>query len=359
MSRARAGIRNADFTVSAAWLDYDRDGLADLFIGNYVHWSPRRRSARARKTACAATAGPNAYKPRRAEALSEPAAAGGSTTSPRAPGSIDADRQGDGCRGARLQRRTAGRTCSSAATACRRSSIATTAAAVSSTRAWRAGVALSENGAARANMGVDAADYDRSGTAAPARRQLPQRDAGPLPQPRRRGCSSTWRRARTVGRASLLSVTWAVFFLDYDLDGFLDIFAANGGTDESQGMDSRARLSQPPLVLQKSGQRNLREHHEDASAPPSTGRSWDAARRMPISTATATSISSLATLAGPAYLFRNDGGNQHNWLRVRVTGSRSNRSGLGDRRACDAARRAPRRRWCAAGRATRRKASSR
>ena len=37
----------------------------------------------------------------------------------------------------------------------------------------------------------------------------------------------------------------------------------------------------------------------------------------------------LATLAGPAYLFRNDGGNQHNWLRVRVTGSRSNRSGLG------------------------------
>jgi hypothetical protein len=37
----------------------------------------------------------------------------------------------------------------------------------------------------------------------------------------------------------------------------------------------------------------------------------------------------LATLAGPAYLFRNDGGNQHNWLRVRVAGSKSNRSGLG------------------------------
>ena len=37
----------------------------------------------------------------------------------------------------------------------------------------------------------------------------------------------------------------------------------------------------------------------------------------------------LATLAGPAYLFRNDGGNQHNWLRVRVAGSKSNRSGIG------------------------------
>ena len=55
------------------------------------------------------------------------------------------------------------------------------------------------------------------------------------------------------GRASLLSVTWGVFFFDYDLDGFLDIFAANGGTDESQGMDARARLSQPPLLLRNRG----------------------------------------------------------------------------------------------------------
>src|SRR5262245_20516145 len=37
-----AGITNGDFAVSAAWLDYDRDGLADLFIGNYVEWSPDR-----------------------------------------------------------------------------------------------------------------------------------------------------------------------------------------------------------------------------------------------------------------------------------------------------------------------------
>ena len=57
-----------------------------------------------------------------------------------------------------------------------------------------------------------------------------------------------------MGRASYQSVTWAVFFLDVDLDGHLDIFAANGGTDESQGMlDSRARLRQPPLLLRNRG----------------------------------------------------------------------------------------------------------
>ena len=37
----------------------------------------------------------------------------------------------------------------------------------------------------------------------------------------------------------------------------------------------------------------------------------------------------VATLGGPAFLFRNDGGSQRNWLRVRAVGSRSNRSGLG------------------------------
>jgi hypothetical protein len=37
----------------------------------------------------------------------------------------------------------------------------------------------------------------------------------------------------------------------------------------------------------------------------------------------------VATLDGPAYLFRNDGGNRQHWLRVRTIGSRTNRSGIG------------------------------
>ena len=37
----------------------------------------------------------------------------------------------------------------------------------------------------------------------------------------------------------------------------------------------------------------------------------------------------VATLDGPAYLFRNDGGNRQHWLRVHAIGSRTNRSGIG------------------------------
>ena len=37
----------------------------------------------------------------------------------------------------------------------------------------------------------------------------------------------------------------------------------------------------------------------------------------------------MTTNNGPAYLFRNDGGNQSSYLRIRLRGSRSNRNGFG------------------------------
>ena len=38
---AASGIRNANFSTSAAWLDYDRDGKLDLFVANYVQWTAK------------------------------------------------------------------------------------------------------------------------------------------------------------------------------------------------------------------------------------------------------------------------------------------------------------------------------
>ena len=49
-----------------------------------------------------------------------------------------------------------------------------------------AGVAFGEDGVARGAMGVDSADYDRSGRAASAGGQFLQPDAGPLSQRRQR-----------------------------------------------------------------------------------------------------------------------------------------------------------------------------
>ena len=130
-----------------------------------------------------------------------------------------------------------------------------------------AGVALSENGRARANMGVDARRLRPLGTT--------RISSWATSRTRCSGCTAT-KTARAfvdvaprseVGRASLLYVTWAVFFLDYDLDGFLDIFAVNGGTDESQGRDARARVSQPPLHAAQPRERHFRKRDAAAWAP--------------------------------------------------------------------------------------------
>ena len=320
---AAAGIGDGHFAVSAAWLDYDRDGLADLFVGNYVDWSPDA------DTGCGnppGYCGPDAYGPvaptlyrntggGRFENVT--AAAGLDDPTDKAMGVAVLDYDADGWPDlfvgsdrvpAKLYRNDgAGRF---------------------TDVALRSGVAVSERGRARANMGVDAADYDRSGRPDILVGNFLHEMLG-LYRAAGDGLFVDAAPRSTVGRASYQSVTWAVFFLDVDLDGFLDIFAANGGTDESQGMlDSRARLSQPPLLLRNRGDGTF----DDVSATvgeafgrPAMGRGaayldYDGDGDPDIV---------VTTLNGPARLLRNDGGNQSNWLRVRLAGTPSNRRGIG------------------------------
>ena len=209
---AQAGIRNTTFAVSAAWLDYDKDGLLDLFIGNYVQWSPAvETQVRCTQNGVRGYCGPDAYRPvapklyrntgnGRFEDVT--AKAGLDDPGDKVMGVAVLDYNGDTWPDlfvgsdrvpARLYRNDGkGRFVDEAV---------------------KAGVALSENGVARANMGTDAADYDRSGRPHIVvgnfvnemlglyhnENGLVFRDMAPRSD---------------VGRASLLSVTWATFFLD-------------------------------------------------------------------------------------------------------------------------------------------------
>lgn len=320
----QSGIRNRDFAVSAAWLDYDKDGRADLFIGNYVLWSPQSEVTCA-ENGVRGYCGPDSYKPRAPKLYRNRGGgsfedvttrAGLDTATDKAMGVAVLDYNADGWPDvfvgsdrvpARLYRNDG------------RGGFVD--------EGLRAGVALSENGAARANMGVDAADYDRSGRPHLLVGNFLNEMLG-LYHNKSDGVFVDVAPRSEVGRASLLNVTWAVFFLDYDLDGFLDIFASNGGTDESQATDSRATLSQRPLLLRNRGTGTFE------NVTPALGASFN----RPIMGRGAAYADFdgdgdldlvVATLAGPAYLFRNDGGNRRNWLRVRTIGSTSNRSGLG------------------------------
>ncbi len=319
-----AGIRVREFSVSAAWLDYDKDGRADLLAGTYVRWSPALE-VRCGQSGVRGYCGPDAYKPttpvlfrnlgggRFADVTS---AAGLHASADKAMGIAVLDANGDGWPDvfigsdrvpARLYRNTG------------KSGFVDEGLA--------AGVALSEQGVARANMGVDAADYDRSGRPAILVGNFVTEMLGLYRTNDGRFFTDVAPRS-DVGRASLLAVTWAVFFLDADLDGWLDLFAANGGTDESQGMDARARVAMAPLLLRNRGTGTF----EDVSgrvgaafARPVMGRGaayldYDGDGDLDLA---------LTTLNGPATLLRNDVGVPRHWLRVRALGTRSTASALG------------------------------
>src|SRR6185295_9770611 len=177
-------------------------------------------------------------------------------------------------------------------------------------------------------MGADAADYDRSGRPhllvgnfSNEMLSLFHNEGG--------GLFIDQAPASAVGRASLLTLTFGVFFFDVDLDGLPDIFAANGHIEEEIGrVQPKVSYRQAPLLFRNLGRGRFEP--VGASMGPAFNRpivargaaygDFDRDGDLDIA---------ISTNAGPAYLFRNDGGNRNHWLRVRTTGARSNRDGLG------------------------------
>ena len=246
-----------------------------MFVGNYVEWSPAvETQVRCTQDGVRGYCGPDAYKPVAPKLYPQPGrrplrgrqhSAGLSDPSDKVMGVAVLDYNGDGWPDlfvgsdrvpAKLYRNDGhGHFVDEAV---------------------RAGVALSENGVARANMGTDAADYDRSGRPHIVVGNFVNEMLGLYHNENGVLFRDVAPRS-DVGRASLLAVTWATFFFDADLDGFLDIFAANGGTDESQGRDARARISQAPLLLRNRG--NGTFENITASLGAAFNRRGDGARR--------------------------------------------------------------------------------
>jgi hypothetical protein len=133
-----------------------------------------------------------------------------------------------------------------------------------------------------------------------------------------------------VGRSSLLSLAFGVFFFDYDLDGWPDLFVANGHIDEEIGrVQPRIQYAESPLLFHNQGQGRF----EDVTA-----RVGDDLKRPIVGRGAAYADFNgdgaldviVTTNNGPAHLFRNDGNaNGNHWLRLKLQGTKSNRDGIG------------------------------
>jgi hypothetical protein len=132
------------------------------------------------------------------------------------------------------------------------------------------GAALDANGKARAGMGIAIGDYDRDGRLDLGMTNFSDEAYALF---RNLGAASFSDAAfqTDVGKTSLPYLGWGMFFADFDNDGWLDLFAANGHV-YPQMTKSGAAYQQPCLLFRNSGRGNFINATADAGPGLATAR---------------------------------------------------------------------------------------
>src|SRR5256885_14621231 len=122
-----------------------------------------------------------------------------------------------------------------------------------------AGIAFSEDGVARAGMGVDAADYDRSGRPSLIISNFANQMVS-LYHNEGNGLFVDVAPSSEVGRATLVTLGFGCFFFDYDLDGWVDIFVADGHIESDvERVQKRVSYAEPPHLFRNLGAGKFQE----------------------------------------------------------------------------------------------------
>jgi hypothetical protein len=319
------GGRSA-FSTSALWFDYDRDGLLDLFVCNYVRWSPEHDVFCSvdgkNKSYCT----PEAYHGstswlfrNRGNGTFEDVTAksGIFDASSKALGVAMLDDNRDGwpdlfvandTQPNKLYRNLRNGTFEDVGV--------------------QAGVAFSEDGRARAGMGVDAADFDNSGVAGIAVTNFDDEMIA-LYRQARGGLYTDSAMKTGIGSASRSRLGFGCAFVDIDLDGHLDLLAVNGHIDESvRNIAGNHGYAQPPHLFLNDGKGNF---HDVAAAAGGGYATPKVARGLAFGDFNRDGSPGIlmTTNQGPAFLYRNEATGGNRSIRFHLRGTKSNRDAIG------------------------------
>jgi enediyne biosynthesis protein E4 len=313
-------------STSALWFDYDRDGLLDLFVCNYVKWTPETDIACSidgkHKSYCT----PEAYRGEtcwlfhnRGDGTFEDVTAksGIFDSSSKSLGVAMLDSNNDGWPDLIVANDT------------------------QPNKLYRnlkngkfqevgveAGLAFSMDGKARAGMGIDVGDFDNSGRPGIAVTNFDNEMIG-LYRANAAGDFSDVAVTTGVGGASLRMLGFGCAFADLNLDGALDLIAVNGHIDDSvRAVRRDVAFEQSPQIFLNNGRGHFQEVANStggAFATPKVGRGlaygdFDRDGDLDIL---------LTTNSGPAYLYRNDLANGDRSIRFHLVGTESNRDAIG------------------------------
>jgi hypothetical protein len=314
------------FSTSALWFDYDNDGLLDLFVCNYVKWSPDRDVFCSLDGKHKSYCTPEAYRGEtcwlfhnRGNGTFEDvtASSGIFDTSSK---SLGVAMLSDDMRAGWPDILVANDTQPNKLYRNQRNG-------TFKDFAVEAGLAFSSEGKARAGMGVDVADFANSGRAGVAITNFDNEMTG-LYEFSGKSYEDVAPKSG-VGLASKNSLGFGCIFFDADLDGALDLAVANGHIDETvRNIHGNVGYAQPPQLFLNNGHGMFRDVAGDVGggfSQPKVGRGLayaDFDRDGDLDLL-------LSTNNGPAHLYRNDQMAGNRSIRFRLIGTKSNRDAIG------------------------------
>src|SRR5438876_730918 len=329
----RAGVAAPGWSSSAVWFDYDNDGRLDLFVCQFVEFSKSlNKSCGPGEEGKHGYCIPRLYQPMPSWLFHNNGdgtftdvskASGIGKYSGKAWGVVATDINNDG----RLDLFVANDTVANFLFMNRGQGkfeeIATPA-----------GVAYSADGRARSGMGVDSADFNEDGWMDLFVANI-DREMFSIYQNGHDETFDDQAGPTGIGAATRLMSGWGLKFFDYDNDGNLDLFLANGNPDDLiESLHSQVKYQEPLMLFRNTGKsfQNVSAESGPVFAKPLSARGMaigdfdnDGAVDVLVSVNDAAPI-----------LLRNKIGNQNHWLGIKLAGKKSNPDAIGARVAYQA-----------------------
>jgi hypothetical protein len=322
-----AGVDDPNWSTSTAFTDYDRDGDLDLFVANYVQFTVKANKTCAGADGKPDYCGPQAYPAVRDRLFRNDGdgrfsdvttAAGLDVAFGPGLGVTCADFNGDGWQdiyvandGEENQLWING------------------GDGRFENTALMAGVAINAYGKPEASMGVTAGDFDNDGDEDLFMTHL-DRETNTLYLNDGMGNFLDATDRYKLGRSSLPYTGFGSEWFDFDNDGHLDLFVANGAVKIEESLRGR------PFPYQEINQ--LIRNTGSGAFVDITGEAGPALALQEVSRGAAFGDIdndgdidiAVANNSGPVRLLLNQAAGNH-WLTVKLQGSRSNRDGMGAR----------------------------